>query len=220
MASRGGWRRQNHTHFGKRLCLPGVAVQTGACPRAVPAMVRFSNKGSPRRSRASSGRLRSFHLQCPASISGFEEGGRRATGAYLGGEASKRVLGATCRGVVPIGKGGDHDASFRCQCCGCQQFLTVHVDAHGVPAAGQSVAEVEHQRSLQGTARADLRVRRDSFPSNPQDDRKQWSWDNEHGGGSGWNTGEPWGSGWFVAWIAEASPNGPYKYAVQAVTAV
>jgi hypothetical protein len=57
-----------------------------------------------------------------------------------------------------------------------------------------------------------------SFPSNPQDGRKTWSWDNENGGGSGWNTGEVWGSGWYVAWIAEASPNGPYKYVVQAVT--
>ena len=58
-----------------------------------------------------------------------------------------------------------------------------------------------------------------SFPSNPQDDRKAWCWDNEHGGGSGWDTGQVWGSGWYVAWIAEASPNGPYKYAVQSVTA-
>ena len=58
-----------------------------------------------------------------------------------------------------------------------------------------------------------------SFPSNPQDDRKTWSWDNEHGGGSGWDTGQVWGSGWYVSWIAEASPNGPYKYAVKVVTA-
>ena len=56
------------------------------------------------------------------------------------------------------------------------------------------------------------------FPSKPQDDRKVWSWDNEHTGG--WDTGLPWGSGWYCAWIAEASPNGPYKYAVQLVTGV
>jgi hypothetical protein len=58
-----------------------------------------------------------------------------------------------------------------------------------------------------------------SFPSDPQADRKASCWDNENGGGSGWDTGLVWGSGWHVAWLAQASPNGPYKYAVQAVTA-
>lgn len=57
-----------------------------------------------------------------------------------------------------------------------------------------------------------------SFPSNPQDATKAWSWDNENGGGSGWNTGLPWGSGWYCAWIAQKSPNGPYAYAVQLIT--
>lgn len=57
-----------------------------------------------------------------------------------------------------------------------------------------------------------------SFPSNPQDNRKHWSWDNENGGGSGWNTELPWGSDWYCAWIAEKSPNGPYTYAVQLIT--
>ena len=56
------------------------------------------------------------------------------------------------------------------------------------------------------------------FPSNPQDNRSKWSWDNENGGGSGWNTGLPWGTGWHMAWIAQRSPNGPYTYVVHLVT--
>jgi hypothetical protein len=56
------------------------------------------------------------------------------------------------------------------------------------------------------------------FPSDPQHDRKEWSWDNEHGGGSGWNTGLPYGSDWHCAWIAEKSPNGPYTYVVKLIT--
>ncbi|XUM22428.1 hypothetical protein ACRAVF_02250 [Bradyrhizobium oligotrophicum S58] len=57
-----------------------------------------------------------------------------------------------------------------------------------------------------------------SFPSDPKKDRKAWSWDNEHGGGSGWDTGLRYGSDWYCAWIAEKSPNGPYAYAVTLVT--
>ena len=57
-----------------------------------------------------------------------------------------------------------------------------------------------------------------SFPSDPQKDRKAWSWDNEHGGGSGWDTGLRYGSDWHCAWIAEKSPNGPYAYALKLVT--
>ena len=57
-----------------------------------------------------------------------------------------------------------------------------------------------------------------SFPDNPQDNRKASSWDNENGGGSGWDSGLPWGSDWYCAWIAEKSPNGPYTYVVQFVT--
>jgi hypothetical protein len=50
------------------------------------------------------------------------------------------------------------------------------------------------------------------FPSNPQDNWSAWSWDNDNGGGSGWNTKLPWGSDWYCAWIAQRSPNGPYVY--------
>lgn len=57
-----------------------------------------------------------------------------------------------------------------------------------------------------------------SFPSNPQDDRKNWSWDDDTSRSGGWNTGLPWGSGWYLAWIAQAPPNGPYKYLLQIVT--
>lgn len=55
-----------------------------------------------------------------------------------------------------------------------------------------------------------------SFPSNPQDDTKKWSWDNENN--QNWNTGLPWGTGWHCSYIAEASPNGPYVYFIQLVT--
>jgi hypothetical protein len=57
-----------------------------------------------------------------------------------------------------------------------------------------------------------------NFPSDPQADRKEWSWDNEHGAGSGWNTGLNYGSDWHVAWIAQKSPNGPYAYLVKLIT--
>jgi hypothetical protein len=59
-----------------------------------------------------------------------------------------------------------------------------------------------------------------TFPSDPQHDRKEWSWDNEHGAGSGWNTGLPYGSDWHCAWIAQRSPDGPYTYAVKLITKV
>jgi hypothetical protein len=55
-----------------------------------------------------------------------------------------------------------------------------------------------------------------AFPSNPQDDRKAWSWDDANK--SPWDTGLPWGSDWYCAWIAQASPNGPYKYVVTLIT--
>jgi hypothetical protein len=55
-----------------------------------------------------------------------------------------------------------------------------------------------------------------SWPSNPKDDTKAWSWDNEHK--PEWDTGLPWGSDWYCAWIAEASPNGPYVYVTRLVT--
>ncbi|QIG99208.2 MULTISPECIES: hypothetical protein [unclassified Bradyrhizobium] len=54
------------------------------------------------------------------------------------------------------------------------------------------------------------------FPSNPQDNVKTWQWDNISS--NGWDTGLPWGSGWYCAWNAQRSPNGPYTYVVQLVT--
>lgn len=58
-----------------------------------------------------------------------------------------------------------------------------------------------------------------SFPSDPKADHKATSWDNENGGGSGWNTGLNYGSDWHCAWIAEKSPNGPaYSYVVKIIT--
>ncbi|HBK55493.1 MAG TPA: hypothetical protein DDZ76_04295 [Xanthomonadales bacterium] len=57
-----------------------------------------------------------------------------------------------------------------------------------------------------------------SFPSNPTDNVDKWSWDNENGGGSGWDTGLSWGSNWYCAWIAEKSPNGPYTYVTKLTT--
>ncbi len=54
------------------------------------------------------------------------------------------------------------------------------------------------------------------FPSNPQSDVKSWNWDNYTN--SPWNTGLPWGSDWYCAYIAQASPNGPYVYNVQLIT--
>lgn len=55
-----------------------------------------------------------------------------------------------------------------------------------------------------------------SWPSNPQDNRQAWSWDDQNN--HDWDTGQPWGSDWYCAWIAQRSPNGPYAYAVQLVT--
>jgi hypothetical protein len=57
-----------------------------------------------------------------------------------------------------------------------------------------------------------------SFPADASKDIKKSSWDNENGGGSGWNTGLTYGSDWYCAWIAEKSPNGPYTYVVKLVT--
>ncbi|HEX5727604.1 MAG TPA: hypothetical protein VFX98_19180 [Longimicrobiaceae bacterium] len=55
-----------------------------------------------------------------------------------------------------------------------------------------------------------------SFPSNPQDDTKAWTWDNYNN--SPWDSGQRWGSDWYCAYIAEKSPNGPYAYVIQLVT--
>jgi hypothetical protein len=55
-----------------------------------------------------------------------------------------------------------------------------------------------------------------SWPTNPQDDRKAWTWDNIPN--TPWNTGQIWGQDWHCAYIAQASPNGPYEYNVQLIT--
>lgn len=57
-----------------------------------------------------------------------------------------------------------------------------------------------------------------SFPSNPEADRRAWQWDDVNQPDP-WNTGLPWGTNWYCAWIAEKSPNGPYTYVVQVITA-
>lgn len=54
------------------------------------------------------------------------------------------------------------------------------------------------------------------YPSDPTKDTEKWSWDNENTGG--WNTGLAWGTGWKCAYIAEASPNGPYVYMIRLTT--
>lgn len=54
-----------------------------------------------------------------------------------------------------------------------------------------------------------------SFPSNPQDNRAAWNWDNNN---TPWDTGQTWGKNWCCAYIAQASPNGPYAYSVQLTT--
>src|ERR1700760_3531830 len=41
------------------------------------------------------------------------------------------------------------------------------------------------------------------WPLDPEKDRKEWSWDNENGGGSGWDTGLTYGADWYCAWTAE-----------------
>ena len=56
-----------------------------------------------------------------------------------------------------------------------------------------------------------------SFPNNPQDDTKAWFWDTNSPTNT-WDTGLPWGTGWYCAWIAEKPANGPYTYVVQTIT--
>lgn len=55
-----------------------------------------------------------------------------------------------------------------------------------------------------------------SFPSDPTKDTEKWSWDNENK--PSWNTGLNWGTDWHCAYIAEASPNGPYVYMIKLIT--
>jgi hypothetical protein len=51
-----------------------------------------------------------------------------------------------------------------------------------------------------------------SFPSTPTDRIVASVWDNDP---NPWDTGKIWGSGWCAAHLAQASPNGPYVYAVK-----
>src|SRR5262245_2608559 len=52
-----------------------------------------------------------------------------------------------------------------------------------------------------------------SFPSDPTK-AVAWTWV-DPGDPNPYDTGQPWGSGWCAALIAEAPPNGPYVYFVQ-----
>lgn len=61
-----------------------------------------------------------------------------------------------------------------------------------------------------------IHVYKGSFPSDPTKETRVWSWDNENN--RNWNTGLPWGTGWNCAYIAEASPNGPYVYFIKLTT--
>jgi hypothetical protein len=54
-----------------------------------------------------------------------------------------------------------------------------------------------------------------SFPQNPQDGVETWTWDDSQ---SPWNTEQAWGNDWYCAYIAQASPNGPYVYNVKLIT--
>ena len=61
-----------------------------------------------------------------------------------------------------------------------------------------------------------IHVYKNGFPSDPTKDTAAWSWDNEHQ--PSWDTGLRWGTDWHCAYIAEASPNGPYRYFIQLIT--
>lgn len=56
----------------------------------------------------------------------------------------------------------------------------------------------------------------DYFPANPQDNVRMWTWDDSNN--SPWNTGLPWGTNWYCAYMAQKPENGPYAYVVQAIT--
>ncbi len=70
-------------------------------------------------------------------------------------------------------------------------------------------------RAQQGQIRV---YKGNSFPSNPEADTAKWSWDDQNGGGSGWDTGLNWGKGWHCAYIAQSSPNGPNVSFLRLVT--
>jgi len=53
---------------------------------------------------------------------------------------------------------------------------------------------------------------KNAFPSNPQEATIAWTWDDNKQ--QPFDTGQPWGSGWCAAWIAQQS-TGPYTYVVK-----
>jgi hypothetical protein len=50
------------------------------------------------------------------------------------------------------------------------------------------------------------------FPQNPSEGIIAWTWDSNP---MPFDTGHIWGSGWCAAYVALASPNGPYVYFVK-----
>jgi len=57
------------------------------------------------------------------------------------------------------------------------------------------------------------------FPNNPQDDTREWRWDDIEG--REWDTGLNFGDGWHCAWIAEKwnpAPDPLYRYLAQTIT--
>lgn len=55
----------------------------------------------------------------------------------------------------------------------------------------------------------------DSFPPNPEDDVKTWTWDDPDK--RPWDTGLPWGRDWYCAYTAEDA-NGKRVYFIQLIT--
>jgi hypothetical protein len=62
-----------------------------------------------------------------------------------------------------------------------------------------------------------IRVYENSFPANPNDRIRAWQWDDQT---QPWNTGLPWGSGWYCARVASVgNPNdNNYRYFLKLVT--
>jgi len=51
------------------------------------------------------------------------------------------------------------------------------------------------------------------FPKDPNDNVVTWAWDDADK--KPFNTGKTWGTGWCAAYIAQASPNGPWVYFIK-----
>lgn len=56
----------------------------------------------------------------------------------------------------------------------------------------------------------------DGFPSDAGSSSKAWTWADSDK--SPWDSGLTYGADWYCARIAEAAPNGPYKYVEQITT--